>query len=233
MSRGQYEIVTSVIEAKQQTKPTLKPDNRTLYEFAISTAVGLLSGVLAAGAAIRKEFNDEVKNWPGMAGENGLIKKYEKLFNKCDLDYAHKPENWKQHALEKRDLKIQYDKEFVTKFLKERHGIESEGFFKGGVYGTYQRSMHLGTSNKKLDVWFKGLSVAAIVGVGFYNLVTSIATRKKARQIEDLILDKANEPVHMTVVNSENGQPTHLVTQVEGHERAAHADKQKPVVGRH
>lgn len=213
-------------ESHSQLNTHARSRKDTAWEWGISTVVGLVSGLLAAGAAIRKEFNDEVKNWPGMAGENGLIKKYERLFNQCDLDYAGKPEQWREHAQAKRVLKTDLNKEFVTDFLKKRHGIESEGFLKGGIYGTYQRSLHLGTSNRKIDVWFKGLSIATIIGVGFYNLVTSIATRKKARQIEDLILEKASAPVNVKVIESDSsGRPTHMVTQVEGHERPALHEK--------
>lgn len=197
----------------------VRPQRDTMVEWMISSATGLVSGLIAAGVAIRREFESEVSQWPGMTGEHGLTKKYQRLFDDCDTKYAGKPELWREHATEKATLKNNFLKEFEQDFLKGRYGIESEGFFKGTLYGTYQRSRHLGTSNKKLDVWFKGASVATIIGVGFYNLVTSIATRKKARQIEDLILDKAtttDQPAPEATA-SHRDHPTHHVTGVEHH----------------
>lgn len=71
------------------------------------------------------------------------------------------------------------------------------------IYGTYQRHEHLGTSNKRLDVWYKAAAIATILGVGAYNLLTSIATRRKTREIEDLLIDRVLKIPENTVATIE------------------------------
>lgn len=182
----------------------IKPASKTQnwLEFGSSAVVGVVSGAITAITSIRREFGEEVNTWPGMApvhdehGEvidKGLTQTFSEKFDKIDHKYYGKPELWKEHAAEKTAAKNAYNDARNIKFLKGGYGIESEGFFKGTLYGSYQRYKHLGTSTKKLDIIAKSVSVVVIIGVGCYNLITGLATRKKARQIEDLLIETATK----------------------------------------
>jgi hypothetical protein len=222
--------VTDETEQKKPQRPTKKTGG-TAREWVVSTVVGMGSGLVAVTAAIRREFNGEVQNWPGMKGPDGLTAKYQFLLDKCDDHYAKlTTKDWHGHVAEKARIKDAFEKQFIDDFLLKTHGIVTEGArsnnifvkAKDAAYGTYQRIKHLGESNRKLDVWFKGGSVAIIVGVGTYNLLTSIATRKKAREIEDLILDKVlEEPAKKMEAahRAMHAEPDTKISDVARHER--------------
>jgi len=218
--------VTEETKQKKNERPTLKSGGTT-REWVISTLAGMVSGLVAAGAAIRREFNDEVKSLPGMAdyvdskGKNqpGLTTTHTSDLIKADLEFKGQPD--KSSLLQKRirELKSLHVQDKINLFEKD-YGIASSGI--GGITkGSYQRLMRLGGSNIG-EVLFKGASIAIVVGVGVYNLLTSIATRKKTREIEDLILDKVLEEPAIkmeTAHRALHAEPSSKVSQVERHDR--------------
>jgi hypothetical protein len=222
----------------------LLSEQRTWYEIAFSTVIGAISGIIAGGAAVRKEFNDEFEHWPGMVEKltdstaatkeaEGLIAQYRTKLYDLDKLYRNQPEKRWEHIRAKRVLKDALTEDSIK--LLESYGIKTRGLWEGGIKGTILRYKHLGTSTKKLDVWFKGISIGTIIGVGVYNLVTSIATRKKAREIEGMIIDKFSDPdVRVVKIEPEpkrhpgepdpahprdHQRPGHEVSGVRGHER--------------
>ena len=185
-----------------ETNPQSEKEAKTIkyqaapVELITSSIIGAVGGLISAAATIRKEFNKEVIHWPE-AGR--IIQSNKTALDALDNSFLGKSDQWREHAIAKRDLKNKHSEKFIREFLFKEHGLETEGAVEGAsiwknikmaVYGTYQRHEHLGTSNRRLDVWYKAIAVTTILGVGAYNLLTSIATRKKARQIEDLLIDR-------------------------------------------
>lgn len=235
-----------------------KPNKRSavsrgsnVQEFAISTVAGLVSGVVAAGAAIRKEFNDEIKNMPGIAtyelsGEaaqaeknlgmkvisevdgvtkfKGLFAEHQEALLAHDVEQFNSQRSWIKSAEIKAASKAAFAKDKAD-FLLRVMKIHTTGI-KGFTVGTYQRLINIGRGDRGI-IAFTGLSTAAVVGVGMYNLLTSIATRAKTREIEDLILDKVLENPASTVPAETHiplTKPEHAVTQVASHERLSVAN---------
>lgn len=237
-----YPEGTVIDEKKQNGQDAHEKQYRAAkpWELIISSVAGVVSGLIAAAASIRREFNSEVTHWPG---GDALTKEYQKLFNDLDNNFYGKPDQWRDHAIQKGELKSAYDKKFTRDFLYQKHGIQTEGAIEGAsiwqnikmsVYGTYQRHEHLGKSNKRLDVWYKAIAVASIIGVGAYNLLTSIATRQKTRQIEDLILDRVLETPevkeHREVVEDETKtHPNNRVHEAASTERVTQPPHHKTI----
>lgn len=199
----------------------------TTKEWVVSSIVGVVSGITAAAAAIRSGFNDDAKNMPGIADyidsqgtkQDGLTTTHTQQLAATDLKYKGHPEKSAELQREIRMLKKIHVQDKINLFEKG-YGIASTGI-KGLTKGTYDRFMRLGGSNTG-EVLFKGASVAVVIGVGMYNLLTSIATRKKAREIEDLIVDKVLEEPMAKVEEAHramHAEPETKVTQVANHER--------------
>lgn len=230
-------------------------------EVVYSSVAAAMSFFIAAGAAIRKEFNEELPKWAGMrdfevpateaeqfqkrgfklkdsflSGDNpmpdingnvtfkGLTDEHASQLLRNDIRSLGEPRDWKANAENTLHLKQEFaDKR--AKLLLDKYGIHSNGI-KGALLGSYQRWCNLGKSDR-WAVAFAGTSAAAIVGIGFYNLLTSIATRKKAREIEDILLDKAllrTDRPEMLVIEHKEGEPTAKVSHV-SRESTLAADK--------
>jgi hypothetical protein len=220
-------------------------------EILYSGAAAAASLFIAAGAAIRKEFNEELPKWAGMrdfevpadaadhfrkkgftpkedfTSDNivmpdahgnvtfkGLTDAHAQHLLQNDIHSLREPRDWKANAESTRHLKREFSNKRAD-LLLDKYGIHSKGI-KGVLLGSYQRWCNLGKSDR-WAVAFAGTSAAAIVGIGTYNLLTSIATRKKAREIEDILLDKAllktNTP-EMLVIEHKEGEPTVKVSHV-------------------
>ncbi len=228
-------------ETKQKPDKANRNYGGGAKEWVVSTIAGVLSGAVAAGAAIRNEFSALAKLLPGIADfkdeasntkEPGLTSKLEEKLYKVDLEHYQKEgTNWKMHAEQKHALKKQYAKD-VVEILEKKYNMSSKGL-TGLLKGTYERYWHIGDNTKKNDVIFKGITIATVIGVGTYNLLTSIATRKKAREIEDLILDKVLEEPMAKVEAAHramHAEPENKVTHVATHERLQAANAREMTV---
>jgi hypothetical protein len=146
----------------------------------------------------------------------GLSSMHEKALFDHDLKLARGQISPEAHRTGKRDFKTDFAKR-RAELLENTYGIRSKGFWNGTVLGTWDRLRELGKSTDRWTVGFAGISAAAVVGVTVYNLLTSIATRKKAREIEDILLDKAllkTDRPEVVVIEHKEGEPTAKVSHV-------------------
>ena len=151
----------------------------------------------------------------------GLVNRHARELTEANLKHLGQPTNWYKNGMEIRSIKSSYAKK-IADFVLEEYGEHTSGW-RGLLKGTFRQfPISLG-DNTRNKVAFKGITFATIIGVGVYNLLTSIATRKKAREIEDLILDKVlAEPVVVTPTvegQPHTAQPHTKVSHIASHDR--------------
>jgi hypothetical protein len=237
-------------EQKKDQRPATKSGGTTT-ELIVSTVAGLVSGLVASGDAIRSEFLEEVKMRSGLAdftipeaeaqrfldkgfrpldkptidGKEhikleGLVNRHARELTEANVRHLGRPTNWFENAIEIRGMKKAYAQK-SAQFILEEYGEHVSGW-RGLLKGTFRQfPVSLGDKTRN-QVMFKGITFATIIGVGVYNLLTSIATRKKAREIEDLILDKVLEEPAMKMEAAHralHAEPSSKVSQVERKER--------------
>ncbi|MES2984973.1 MAG: hypothetical protein V4735_07295 [Pseudomonadota bacterium] len=169
----------------------------SVSEWVISGAIGLSSGLLAAGATIRDRFSEEVKKWPGI---KELRVSHRVDLENANLDFSGQPGNWKAHQVKVDGIKEAYALKRDAVLL-EKYGIQSRGVktfsydtLKGLTYGTWQRFGFSGKSTEGRIIFNSvvGALIGAAATLSFFN---GVASRHKIEQIADATVQSEKPPV--------------------------------------